>query len=709
MARVPRNAPFRNPDLPVEQRIDDLIGRMPLAVKASQLLYNSPAVPSLGIPEYNWWNECLHGVARAGRATVFPQAIGLGATFDPELIGRVASAIADEARAKHHAAVRAGRRGQYQGLTFWTPNINIFRDPRWGRGHETYGEDPHLTAMLGVAFVKGLQGDHPQYLKAAACAKHYAVHSGPESLRHGFDAQVDDRDLFETYLPAFKALVAAGVESVMGAYNRVNGEPCCGHSRLLVELLRKRWNFQGHVVSDCWAVNDFHLHHRVTRDAAESAAMALKAGCDLNCGNAYQHLLEAVDRGLLSETDIDRSLRRLLRTRFRLGLFDPPRRVPFAAVKTKVIGCERHRILAREAARKSLVLLKNDRGVLPLPRTPGKLFVTGVNAASADALLANYYGVNDRLVTVLEGIVGRAPATTIVEYRAGCLLDQEKHNPADWVSGEAEHADATIAVLGLTGMFEGEEGESLLTRAQGDKDTLELPACQVEFLRKLRTANKPLVLVLTGGSPVIVPEDLADAILWIWYPGQEGGNAVAEVLFGDHAPAGRLPLTFPKSLDQLPPFTDYAIAKGGRTYRYFRDEPQYPFGFGLSYTTFAYRALCLDRAAISAGQDLRATVTVANTGARDAEEVVQLYLLGKEQIGGPLRQLVGFRRLAIAAGQTATVEFTVTAEQLATVEAQGAAVPVPGRYRLVAAGACPIPRSEALGAPKPVFAEFAIS
>jgi beta-glucosidase len=709
MAKSLKNAPFRNPDLPLEERIDDLIARLPLAVKASQLLYNSPAVPSLGIPEYNWWNECLHGVARAGRATVFPQAIGLGATFDRDLAKRIAEAIALEGRAKHHAAVRAGNRGQYRGLTFWTPNINIFRDPRWGRGHETYGEDPHLTAELGTAFVQGLQGDDPKYLKAAACAKHYAVHSGPEGKRHEFDARVSEQDLFETYLPAFEALAKAGVESVMGAYNRVNGEPCNGSRRLLADILRRQWGFKGHVVSDCWAINDFHGGHQVTKSAAESAAMAIKAGCDLNCGNAYLHLLDAVDQGLLAEADIDLALRRLLRTRFRLGLFDPPKRVPFAAAKPAAIACPKHRALAREAARKSLVLLKNNNGVLPLRSDHGKIYVTGVNAASIDALLGNYYGINDRLVTVLEGIVGRAPEGTTVEYRLGCLLDQETRNPIDWATGEAKGADVTVAVLGLTGMFEGEEGESLLTAAQGDKETLDLPACQLEFLRKLREAGKPLVLVLTGGSPVIVPDDLADAILWIWYPGQEGGTAVADVLFGDQAPAGRLPVTFPRSLDQLPPFTDYAIAKAGRTYRYMTGEPQYPFGFGLSYTTFAYNELRLSTETVKADEGIVASVTVANVGDRDAEEVVQLYLCGQEQAGGPRQKLVGFRRVAIPVGTSATVSFPVTPAQLAVIDERGKPVAVPGRYRLVAAGACPIPRSEALGAPMPVSANFAIS
>ncbi len=709
MAKTLKNAPFRNPDLPLEQRIDDLIGRMPLAVKASQLLYKSPAVPALGIPEYNWWNECLHGVARAGRATVFPQAIGLAATFDQDLAGRVAAAIALEGRAKHHAAARAGNRSQYRGLTFWTPNINIFRDPRWGRGHETYGEDPHLTAEMGTAFVKGLQGDDPTYLKAAACAKHYAVHSGPEGKRHEFDAKVDDKDLFETYLPAFEALAKAGVESFMGAYNRVNGEPCNGSQRLLAEILRGAWGFQGHVVSDCWAVNDFHGGHKLTKDAAESAAMAVKAGCDLNCGNAYLHLLEAVDRGLLTEADIDRALRRLLRTRFRLGMFDPPRRVPLANAKLSVVGCARHRDLAREVARKSLVLLKNDRGLLPLRPDLGKIYLVGANATSVDALLGNYYGANDRLVTVAEGIIGRAPEGTTVEYRPGCMLDQENRNPIDWSAGEADHADVTIAVLGLTNMHEGEEGESLLTVAQGDKETLDLPACQLAFLRKLRKVGKPLVLVLTGGSPVIVPDDLADAILWIWYPGQEGGNAVAEVLFGDHAPAGRLPVTFPQSLDQLPPFEDYAIAKAGRTYRYLAAEPQYPFGFGLSYTTFAYNGIRLSGDTVRAGEGIVADVTVANTGGRAAEEVVQLYLCGQEQAGGPPRKLVGFRRVAIPAGESATVTFAAAPEQLATVNEQGEREHVPGRYRLVAGGACPIPRSAALGAATPASAEFVIS
>jgi len=707
--------PFLNPDRPLEERIADLIGRMTLAEKCSQLRYNAPAIERLGVPAYNWWNEALHGVARNGRATVFPQAINLAATWDAALVERVAGAVADEARAKHHAAVRRGARGQYQGLTFWSPNVNIFRDPRWGRGQETWGEDPFLTGELGAAYVRGLQGDDPKYLKTAACAKHYAVHSGPEALRHEFDARPSPRDLWETYLPAFRRLVAEGVESVMGAYNRVYGEPCCGSPFLLEELLRRRWGFQGHVVSDCGAIRDFHQHHKVTRTPEESAALALKSGCDLNCGSVYCDALEgAVLLGLCAEADVDRALRRLLRTRFRLGLFDPPERVPFAATPMSVVRCARHTRLARAAAAASIVLLKNRGGALPIPPGVRKIALVGPHAANADVLLGNYYGVSDRLVTLVEGVAARLPEGAGLEYRFGCPPDRAKLNDMDWSLGEAAGSDYAIAALGLCPAMEGEEGESVLARARGDRERVELPEHQAAYARALRERieQRPgakLIVVLFGGSPMAAPEihELADAVLWAGYPGEAGGAAIADVLFGDAAPGGRLPFTVPRSTEVLPPFEDYSLR--GRTYKYM-DEAHvlYPFGFGLTYAVFRYGA---PRLAASVGPDapLRVRVPVTNAGDRAADEVVQAYVRREDDAAGaPRFRLAAFRRVRVGPGATRMVRLTIPPAARERISEAGEAVRAPGRFRLWIGGAAPMPVAAALGAAAPVEAEFRV-
>ncbi|MFO7171184.1 MAG: glycoside hydrolase family 3 C-terminal domain-containing protein, partial [Chloroflexota bacterium] len=616
----------------------------------------------------------------------------------------------DEGRAKYHEALRRnGQTGWYQGLTFWTPNVNIFRDPRWGRGQETYGEDPFLTGEIGAAFVRGLQGDHPRYLKTAACAKHYAVHSGPEKDRHTFDARVSARDLHATYLPAFRKLVVeAKVEAVMGAYNRTNGEPCCASPTLLGEILRGAWGFEGHVVSDCWALNDLHLHHKVTADAVESAALALKMGCDLSCGETYEFLGEALRRGLVEEADIDRALRRLLVTRFKLGMFDPPEMVPFASTPMSVVGCEEHRALAHEAALKSLVLLKND-GILPIAPDARTVLVVGPNAASADILLGNYFGMSDSLCTLLEGIAGRAPEGMRVEYLLGSNLTHPNANPLNWSVFSASHADVVVACVGLAPQLEGEEGEAIGSAAHGDREDIGLPAAQVDYLKRLAERGVNLVLVVAGGSPVALGElaELARAILFIWYPGQEGGRAVASVLFGDESPSGKLPITFPKSVEQLPPFEDYAM--DGRTYRYADAEPLYPFGFGLSYTTFTYDAIALDRERVSAGEPVQVRVSVTNSGAVAAEEVVQLYISDLEaSVPVPKHALIGFRRVRLAPGETAQVEFSVTPEMMELVDDDGARRLEPGVFRLTAGGCSPGARGEALGAPRPVSATFTV-
>jgi beta-glucosidase len=700
---------YLDSEQPIDARARDLVSRLTLEEKIGQMVHDAPAIPRLGIPAYDWWNECLHGVGRAGRATVFPQAIGLAATFDTELIHRVATAISDEARAKHHASARLDRRDRYRGLTFWSPNVNIFRDPRWGRGQETYGEDPFLTASIGAAFVRGLQGDDPRYLKVAAGAKHFAVHSGPEGDRHHFDAVVSPKDLEETYLPAFEALVAADVETVMCSYNRVDGVPACGSQELLQAILRERWGFHGHIVSDCWAIRDFDEHHKVTADNAESAAMALEAGVNLNCGNSFPSLAEAVERGLVSEAEIDASLATLLATRFRLGLFDPEEGNPYAAIPIDVVASPEHRALARQAARESLVLLKNKGGFLPLDDNLAKIYVTGPLAADAAVLLGNYNGVNEDLATILEGVVGAAGPATMVSHRQGALLDRTNLNPNDWFTGVAADADVTIAVMGISNLLEGEEGAAIASPGLGDRVDIRLPENQLAFLQKIRGIAPKLVVVLLGGSPIAIPEvqEMADAVLFAWYPGEEGGRAVADVLFGEANPSGRLPITFPKSLDDLPPYEDYSMA--GRTYRYLTTEPLYPFGFGLSFTRFAYGEIELDRATLRAGESITARVRVSNVGERAGEEVVQVYLTDLEaSVRVPQASLVGFGRLSLAPGESKIFEITLGPKAMELVDEEGRRILEPGSFRLTIGGASPGERAIALGAPQPARAEFEV-
>jgi beta-glucosidase len=695
---------------PLDERIADLISRMTLEEKVSQLMDQSQAIPRLDIPYYSWWGECLHGVARFGRATVFPQAIGLAATFDEDLVFRVASAISDEARAKFRAALRINNYGRYIGLTFWTPNINLFRDPRWGRGQETYGEDPYLTSRIGVAFVKGIQGDHPKYLKAAACAKHYVVHSGPEGIRHSFNAQPSKKDFYETYLPAFESLVKeAKVEAVMCAYNRTYDEPCCGSSFLLRDILRKEWNFEGHIVSDCWALHDFHEHHKVTSTPAESVAKAIKSGVNLNCGDLFHHLLEAADQGLITEQDIDEALSRLLRTRFRLGLFDPEEENPYNSISSDVVRCQEHQRLAREAAAKSVVLLKNNRQVLPLSKNIGSLFILGPNATSSEVLLGNYHGLSDELVTVLEGITGKVSIGTKVEYRQGFFLDRENVNPMDWASSGAKAADAMIVVMGITTLLEGEEGESIASPFSGDRKDIGLPDNQIAYLEKLREGNdKPIIVILTGGSPIAAPEvhELADAVLFVWYPGEQGGRGVADILFGDQNPSGRLPITFPRSIDQLPPYEDYSMK--GRTYRYMEEQPLYPFGFGLNYTRFLYSDLKMIKS-IQRGQHLKVKVQVTNGGEVFGEEVVQIYLTDLEaSVETPIHALKGFERVGLEPGESKKVTFTITPDMMSLVTKDGKKLLEPGTFQITIGGSSPGGRSEILGAAKPVVGRFSV-
>jgi beta-glucosidase len=655
--------PFKNPGLSVDQRIDDLISRMTLEEKTSQLLYNSPAIDRLGIPEYNWWNECLHGIGRAGRATVFPQAIGLAATFDDDLVFRVADVISTEARAKYNEATRKNNHVQYLGLTFWSPNINIFRDPRWGRGQETYGEDPYLTGRMGSAFVGGLQGNDPDYLKAAACAKHFAVHSGPEKTRHEFDAEPDEKDFRETYLPAFKSLVDAKVEAVMCAYNRVYGEPCCGSKYLLNDILRREWGFQGHIVTDCWALDDIWLRHKVVDTEEEAAAMAALAGTNLNCGYIYKFIPKAIEQGLITEATVDSILRPLLKTRFKLGLFDPPEQVPWSNLGPEVVDSPEHRKLAYEAAVKSIVLLQNKNQVLPLNRDSIRsIFITGPTGADVMALVGNYNGWSGDMVTFLEGITRAVDVGTVVDYSMGCFLNTPGNYTGFW---EAGRSDVIIVCLGNTRMMEGEEGDAMMNPEGGDRSDIRLPESQREFIRLMRekVPGKPIIAIITGGSAIALQDvlDAADAVLFAWYPGEQGGVALADILFGNANPSGRLPVTFYKSVDDLPPFDDYSMK--GRTYRFFTGEPLFPFGFGLSYSTFMYTGIACKKGKYIEGEKIRANLTLKNTGDRSGEEVVLIYAskAGEEMPKPghyfPVREksLVGFTRVSLEAGETRTI------------------------------------------------------
>lgn len=699
--------PFRDPELPMEARVKDLIGRLTLEEKCSLLRYDAPAVERLGIPEYNWWSEALHGVGRAGKATVFPQAIGLAATFNRDLVETVASAISDEARAKHHEAARMGSRQQYQGLTFWTPNINIFRDPRWGRGQETWGEDPWYTGEMGAAFVRGLQGNDPRYLKTAACAKHFAVHSGPEKDRHRFDARPPLKDFEETYLPAFKRLVDEGVESFMGAYNRVYGEPCCGSELLLKKILRGRWGFKGHVVSDCWAIKDFHNDHKVTDSAEASAALAIKNGCDLNCGSVYcSSLFDAVKLGLCEEADVDQALGNLLRTLFKLGFFDPEERVPFASIPPERVNCEEHRQLALESALESVVLLKNKDQALPIRPSDRYLLLMGPHAASVEALMGNYFGLGTRMTTLLEGIAAESPASLRLDYRKGCLMDRPKDNDMDWAFSEAKNGDIVIAAMGIDANVEGEEGDAIQSPHRGDRVDTRLPDHQVAFVRglheALQTREDPprLVVLIFAGSHVSIPEihDYADAVMQVWYPGEAGGEAVAKLLFGKANPSGRMPISVPYRVEDLPPYEEYAMA--GRTYRFMDpDKVLYPFGFGLSYTRFTYAHLEVAEPAVKVGEAVDITVSVSNTGDKGGKEVVQVYIEPLEPVPcDPRLRLVACQKVNLAPGAETNLTLEVPGTAFTRYRDEGENVPAPGPYRIHVGGSQPGKRSLELGA-----------
>lgn len=680
------------------RRAKALVAQMTAEEKASQLLYNAPAIDRLGIPAYNWWNEALHGVARAGLATVFPQAIAMAASFDPALLHEVAGVIAEEARAKYNLASREGDRDIYKGLTFWSPNINIFRDPRWGRGHETYGEDPFLTAEMGKSFVRGLQGDGT-FLKAAACAKHFAVHSGPEAMRHAFNAEVSEHDLRDTYLPAFEKVVKeADPEAVMGAYNRLNGEPCCGSSRLIGDILRGEWGFAGHYVSDCGAIADFHENHRVTDSGPESAALALKSGCDLNCGGAYAYLLGALRDGLITEAELTTAAERLFAARIRLGLFeetDPFGDIPPEAVDTPESGA-----LNRRMADESMVLLKNEGGFLPLsPEKLRAVAVIGPCAQSVPVLEGNYNGTAGEYVTVADGIRRALPDTRVyVTLGAHLYCDRTSGlTAADDRMAEAvayaRMADVTVLCLGLDPSIEGEEGDASNEYAAGDKRDLCLPESQQRLLKAVLEVTDRVVVVVTAGSAIDlgIGNEAARAILHAWYPGARGGEAVADVLFGHVCPSGRLPVTFYHNDDPIPDFTDYRME--GRTYRYIRQKPLYPFGFGLSYTAFAYRDFLAERTVDGA----RVSVTVTNTGARCGREAVQIYAKAHDSCRvTPLYQLCGIASVELDAGESRTVTLSIDGYWLKIVDDNGDRVEPDGGVTLYAGGHQPDARSREL-------------
>ena len=695
---------YLDESLSFEERAADLVSRMTIQECGAQMLHAAKAVERLGVKEYNWWNEALHGVARCGMATLFPQAIGMAASFDDELMFRVADVISTEGRAKYNSYQKYGDYGIYKGITFWSPNVNIFRDPRWGRGQETYGEDPYLASRMGVSFVKGLQGDDPRYLKTAACAKHFAVHSGPEKLRHEFDAKATKQDMEETYFPAFHALVDAGVAGVMGAYNRVNGEPACGSKTLLRDVLREKWGFKGYVTSDCWAVADFHNHHKVTSGPLESVKLAVDNGCHLNCGCTYEYIQQDVEEGLISEQQLRDAVTVLMTLRMKLGMFDA--HTPFDTLDLQDVDTAYNRSVNEQMARESLVLLKNN-GILPLKKENLKtVTVIGPNANSIVALEGNYHGTANQYHTVLESIRAALPDCRVM-YSEGCHLYEEKlEDPGyegDRLAEVKAMADMSDVVIVVTGLDETMEGEEWLDHGmEGDKSDLLLPRCQRLLVKTLVERNTPVVLVNLSGSAIDFAEanEGADAIVQAWYPGAMGGKAVADLLFGAYSPSGRLPVTFYRNDNNIPDFLDYSMA--GRTYKYFDGEPLYPFGYGLSYTSFAYSGLKAP-ATVAAGQDMTVSVTVTNTGSVDSETVVEFYLKDVQaSVTVPKYRLCGFRHIAVKAGQSEEITVQIPAEMFTVVTEDGERIFEPGEFVLYAGGSQPDDRSETLTGTKPL-------
>jgi len=684
----------------LKERAKELVSQMTLEEKVFQMLHKAPSIERLGVKAYNWWNEGLHGVARAGVATMFPQAIGMAAAFDEELMELVGDAVATEGRAKFNIQQEFGDTDIYKGLTFWAPNVNIFRDPRWGRGHETYGEDPYLTSRLGVRFVKGLQGHDDTYMKAAACAKHFAVHSGPEDLRHSFDAITTTQDLYETYLPAFKALVQeAKVEAVMGAYNRTNGEPCCGSKTLLKDILRDTWGFDGHVVSDCWAIKDFHEFHGVTSGPVESVVLAVENGCDLNCGNIFVHLLQAAQQGKIKEELLDQAVIRLFTTRMKLGLFDEKEKVSFNTIPYEVVDSKEMQQLNLDVAKKTVVLLKNTDNLLPLNKAEIKtLGIIGPNANNRKALEGNYQGTASRYSTVQEGIQDYVGDDVRVLTSVGCHLFRDKtsglsieNDRISEVKAVCQASDIIIAVMGLDSGLEGEEGDQGNEYASGDKNHLSLPGLQEEVLKTIVESGKPVVLVVLSGSALAInwADEHIPAIVQGWYPGAQGGHAIAEVLFGEYTPEGKLPITFYRTLEELPEFTDYSMKN--RTYRYMNQEALYPFGYGLSYADFDFSQLSVSKDTITR-DGIDVTVNVKNNGVVAGRETVQVYVKAeRENVPNP--QLKGFTKVHLLPNEEKQVKIHLPIEAFSLFDEEGNQVVELGSYTIYVGGSQPDQRS----------------
>ena len=705
-ASTAQDMPYLNPSLSIEVRVNDLVSRLTLEEKVGQMLNSAPAIARLGIPAYDWWNECLHGVARTPfKVTSYPQAIGMAATFDVNSMKTMGDFTSDEGRAIYNESNRKNDRRRYLGLTYWTPNINIFRDPRWGRGQETYGEDPFLTGSMAKSFVEGLQGDDPKYLKAAACAKHYAIHSGPESSRHTFDVNVSNHDLWDTYLPAFKQLVVnAKVAGVMCAYNAYAGQPCCGNDKLMVDILCNQWKFTGYVTSDCGAIDDFYRQHKMFPDAESSASDAVLHGTDVECGNTtYKTLTKAVKDGKLTEKDIDESVKRLFTIRFRLGMFDPAKMVKYAQIPITDLESKPHKDLALKMAKQSIVLLRNKNNLLPLSKNIKRIAVLGPNADNANTQLGNYNGQPSVITTVLQGIKNKLRNAEIFYSKSTDFTATEAQDFSK-LNDSIKDADVIIYVGGISPRLEGEEMKvSNPGFSGGDRTTIALPTVQTDFMKALKATGKPVVFVMMSGSALSIPWEAENipGIINAWYGGQAAGTAVADVLFGDYSPAGRLPVTFYKSDSDLPPFDDYSMQN--RTYRYFKGVPLYPFGFGLSYTKFNYSNLHVSKKTVTKNELIEAEVTVANTGKFKSDEVVQLYLT-HENAGAetPLYSLKGFRRISLAPGVSTIVKFTITPDMLSLINDEGNSVLVPGKVKIIIAGSLPSKRSEELGAAKPV-------
>ena len=695
------------------ERARKLVKQMTLEEKTFQTLHGAAEIKRLGIKAYNWWNEALHGVARAGVATVFPQAISLAATFDEDFIEQVADAISTEGRAKFNMQQKYEDTDIYKGLTFWSPNVNIFRDPRWGRGHETFGEDPYLSSRLGVRFVEGLQGHDENYMKAAACAKHFAVHSGPEDLRHSFNAVVSKQDMYETYLPAFKACVKeAKVEAVMGAYNRTNGDPCCGNKTLLQDILRKEWGFQGHVVSDCWAIKDFHEGHGVTSGALESVAMAMNNGCDLNCGQLFAYMAEAVQQGMVSEERLDEALVNLFTARMKLGVFDEKGSTPYDDIPYTVVDSSEMKALNLKAAEKCITLLKNEDNLLPLDKTKLKTIgIIGPNADNRKALVGNYEGTASRYYTISEGIQDYVGDEVRVLFSEGCHLYKDKISELSQgsdrlaeVKSICDVSDVVILCLGLDSGLEGEEGDQGNQYASGDKPGLDLPGKQQELLEIVYESGKPVVLVLLTGSALAVTwaDEHIPAILQGWYPGAQGGKAIANVLFGDKNPEGRLPVTFYRSTQELPEFTDYSMK--GRTYRYMENEALYPFGYGLSYTDFTYSDVRISSDLIKE-EGISVSAVLKNTGDVEGTETVQVYVKACRE-GTPNPQLKGIRKVSLKPGESKEVTVTLPLEAFALYDEQAVNRVEAGEYCVYMGGSQPDERSSKLVGKKPAVLQL---